>query len=78
MLCVLIAAQCETKLKTAALVHNTFIVVGRIGGFFFTASCTALVTRYSPEARENSTGTTRQSFLQNTGFIAKAKQLCCR
>ncbi|PAX79539.1 hypothetical protein [Citrobacter sp. TSA-1] len=51
----LIAAQCETKLKTAALVHNTFNEVGRIGGFFFAASCTALVTRYSPEARENST-----------------------
>jgi hypothetical protein len=74
---VLIAAQCETKLKTAALVHNTFNEVGRIGGFFFTASCTALVTRYSPEARENSTWKAL-IFLQNTGFIAKANQLCCR
>ncbi|EFE09174.1 hypothetical protein [Citrobacter youngae] len=32
-----IAAPCETKLKTAALVHNTFNEVGRIGGFFFPA-----------------------------------------
>jgi hypothetical protein len=29
--------------------------VGRIGGFFFPAYCALQPTRYSPEARENST-----------------------
>ncbi|MBC6502611.1 hypothetical protein GW742_14210 [Citrobacter freundii] len=67
MLCVLIAAQCETKLKTAALVHNTFNVVGRIGGFFFTASCTALVTRYSPEAAKIPPGRRVSLFCKTPG-----------
>ncbi|ALD75494.1 hypothetical protein P10159_0671 [Citrobacter portucalensis] len=29
--------------------------MGRIGGFFISAYCTGRTTRYSPEARENST-----------------------